>query len=553
MRMKSVAVVLGVVLCGAGLVMAQTEWEQDLGNPVMGPGPTGSWDEWGHFVLAAVFDGSEYHMWFTVITPEDRPTDIGHATSPDGIEWTIDPDPVLTRGAPGDWDESFVAGAAVIHDGAQFHMWYEGEDGDGISRAGYATSPDGSVWTEYPGNPVMNEGPPGSWDSRGVSPRTVIVDGDRYKMWYTAYGQGMFAGTRVFYAESLDGITWAKHGSPVLNHSIAGWDSGWVANPAVIFDGAAYHMWYAGKEAGAEDFEDGAAIGYASSPDGLAWTRYDDNPVVEATTGFAYTSSVVFDGSIFRMWYSYWDGEVTDWVGYATSETDDMDYVRFIPAAAAAFGAHGAFFQTDVDVSNAGGRSATFHFLWLPRGEDNSEPTTSDTFSLGPGVSVRYGNVLDAIFGLEPDALGALAIVASSPDLLATSRTYNAPVATVAGTYGQAMPAIPVSEFIQTGERRRILFGTENSDMRTNIGCQNGDDLTTVVQLELFDAIGTSLETTTMVLQPLGNDQMNRIFQDHAPVNGCVDVWTDDPDTSFYCYGSVLDNVTSDPTTILPQ
>ena len=133
------------------------------------------------------------------------------------------------------------------------------------------------------------------------------------------------------------------------------------------------------------------------------------------------------------------------------------------------------------------------------------------------------------------------------------SRTYNAPSAKAAGTFGQAMSAIPVSEFIQSGERRRVLFGTEHADMRTNVGCQNGGDLTTVVNLELFDADGTSLETTTMELPPLGNDQVNRIFRDYDPVNGCVDVWTDDPDGRFYCYGSVLDNVTSDPTTIPPQ
>jgi hypothetical protein len=115
------------------------------------------------------------------------------------------------------------------------------------------------------------------------------------------------------------------------------------------------------------------------------------------------------------------------------------------------------------------------------------------------------------------------------------------------------MPAIPVSDFIQTGERRRILFGTEHADMRTNVGCQNGSEHTTTVYLELFDAAGTSLETMTLELPPLGNDQINRIFRDHEPVNGCVDVWTDDPGGAFYCYGSVLDNVTSDPTTIPPQ
>jgi hypothetical protein len=227
--------------------------------------------------------------------------------------------------------------------------------------------------------------------------------------------------------------------------------------------------------------------------------------------------------------------------------------VKFIPAAAVASGAHGSFFRTDVDVSNAGGQSAIYRFTWLPRSEDTSDPLTSDNFSLGGGMSVRYENVLNAVFDLEADALGALSITASSADLLAMSRTYNAPSAKAAGTYGQAMPAVPVSEFIQSGERRRILFGTEHADMRTNVGCQNGSDHTTTVNLELFDAAGTSLETMTLTLPPLGNNQVNRIFEEYAPVTGAVDVWTDDADSSFYCYGSVLDNGTSDPTTIPPQ
>jgi hypothetical protein len=32
-----------------------------------------------------------------------------------------------------------------------------------------------------------------------------------------------------------------------------------------------------------------------------------------------------------------------------------------------------------------------------------------------------------------------------------------------------------------------------------------------------------------------------------------VEVWTVLPTAMFYCYGSVLDNTTSDPTTIPPQ
>jgi hypothetical protein len=442
---------VSIVLCSAGLAMGQTVWQQYPGNPVIGPGEPGAWDETGCSVLAVLFLDGTYHMWYTSITPEDLPTDIGHATSPNGIDWTRDPaNPVLTRGAPGDWDELYLSGAAVIHDGTQFHMWYEGADGTRF-RARYATSPDGSAWTKYSGNPVMYEGPPASWDAWGVSPKTVIFDGEIYRMWYAGFGQWPVRGIRIFYAESSDGITWTKHGAPILDSSAFGWDSALVAAPVVIFDGTTYHMWYTGKDVWQGDFEDGSAIGYASSPDGIAWTKFGGNPVVEAITGYAYTSAVVFDGSTYHMWYTYWDGAVTDYVGYATSGS--AVFVRFIPAAAVASGAHGSFFQTDVDVSNAGGHSATYHFVWLPRGEDNSDPLTSETFSLGARMSVRYENVLASVFDLEPDALGALSITASSPDLLSMSRMCNLPSAKAAGSYGQSMPAIPTNNPAQNQRR----------------------------------------------------------------------------------------------------
>ena len=156
--------------------------------------------------------------------------------------------------------------------------------------------------------------------------------------------------------------------------------------------------------------------------------------------------------------------------------------MQFIPAAAVASGAEGAFYQTDVDLNNAGSEPVEYQLMWLPRGEDNSEPMTSETFSLGAGMSVRYANVLAEVFDLQPDSLGALALVSSSPDLLAMSRTYNTPSGEPGGTFGQAIPAVAPGDFIERGERRRILFASEHADLRTNVGCQNGTDLFTADQ-----------------------------------------------------------------------
>jgi hypothetical protein len=230
--------------------------------------------------------------------------------------------------------------------------------------------------------------------------------------------------------------------------------------------------------------------------------------------------------------------------------SDDMS---FVPAAALASGLESSFFKTDVDLNNVGSTDITYELLWLPRGADNSDPVSSDTFSLAPGAGVRYANVLDEVFGLEPDQLGALAIEASGVDLLAMSRTYNLPSAKVAGTFGQDLPGIPADRMIPTGVRKRILFMSEDDDFRANLGCVNGIAAEVLVVIDLYDSDGVKLETKYMMLPPYSNRQINGIFHDYAPVNGYVDVRTSTPDALIYCYGSVLDNLTSDPTTVLPQ
>ena len=231
----------------------------------------------------------------------------------------------------------------------------------------------------------------------------------------------------------------------------------------------------------------------------------------------------------------------------------------FIPAAALAAGAQGAFFQTDVDLNNAGSTPVEYQFAWLPRGADNTTPTMSAPFTLAAGASVRYANVLNAVFGVDPNQVGALAVQATTPDLLVMSRTYNLlgdgnPLGFPAGaTFGQELPGIPADMMIATGEKKRIIFMNENEDVRANVGCQNGVDAAVTVTIELFDAAGNSLETKFMALPPWSNKQLNQIFEAYSPVNGYVDIWTNTPDATIYCYGSVLDNINSDPTTVLPQ
>ena len=225
----------------------------------------------------------------------------------------------------------------------------------------------------------------------------------------------------------------------------------------------------------------------------------------------------------------------------------------FIPAAALAAGAEGSFFQTDVDLNNAGAGMATYEFLWLPRGTNNSDPATSESFTLAAGASVRYENVLEAVFGAEPDVAGALAITSDSADLGVMSRTYDVSQADTLGTFGQAIPGIPADNLIGQNDTRRIIFMSENDALRANLGCVNGVNDNVPIKITLFDEAGAELGTETMSLAPWSNNQINKIFGDYAPTNGYADVTSIKATAGYYCYGSVLDNASNDPTTILPQ
>ena len=102
-----------------------------------------------------------------------------------------------------------------------------------------------TTWTKYIGNPVLDLGSAGSWDDTGVILPSVIFDSNDYKMWY--HGDDGNA-TRIGYATSADKIIWVKSGAnPVLDLGAVGsWDESSILEPTVLFDGSIYHMWFQG-------------------------------------------------------------------------------------------------------------------------------------------------------------------------------------------------------------------------------------------------------------------------------------------------------------------
>jgi len=191
-------------------------------------------------------------------------------------------------------------------------------------------------WEKYPGNPVLEQGSPGSWDAEWAFIPDVLFDGEIYHMWYTGFDWNY---GRIGYATSTDKVTWTKSiDNPVLDVGPPGsWDEA-VFSTSVLYDGNSYHMWYRG------DTETTLRIGYATSPDGINWTKYNDpltteplfaesDPVMIPGNPGSWDSvglvdhTVFIDGDIYHMWYTGWDGNIPR-IGYATSP-DGINWTKY--------------------------------------------------------------------------------------------------------------------------------------------------------------------------------------------------------------------------------
>ena len=97
-------------------------------------------------------------------------------------------------------------------------------------------------------------------------------------------------------ATSPDGITWAKYddpdttdspyadSDPVLQAGPSSWDKSDIWSASVLETESGWEMFYSGSYwSGAISYTGPKArIGYATSPDGIHWTKYGGNPIFDA-------------------------------------------------------------------------------------------------------------------------------------------------------------------------------------------------------------------------------------------------------------------------------
>lgn len=224
-----------------------TGWEESVNRPVV------------------LKRSNEYHMWYT--GRNEKNSFIGYAISPDGVNWTrVSKKPVLTPEMP--WEKDAVMVPCVIWNEKKhlYMMWYSGGEQYEPDAIGYATSPDGVNWTKNL-EPVFRPSKNGSgWDSYKVTGAQVLFLDDRYVMFYIGFRDIHHAMIGIAY--SPDGVSnWKRYpANPIIKPGIYGsWDHDAVYRPFVIRDNEKWYLWYNGRRGDKEQIglaiHEGADLG----------------------------------------------------------------------------------------------------------------------------------------------------------------------------------------------------------------------------------------------------------------------------------------------------
>ncbi|HVT05640.1 MAG TPA: hypothetical protein VHL58_19955 [Thermoanaerobaculia bacterium] len=264
----------------------------------------------------------------------------------------------------------------------------------------------------------------------------------------------------------------------------------------------------------------------------------------------------------------------------------------YLPAVARLQG--GAFFNTDVVIANVNSSPVVVSIVYAPTGVDNSTVTSGPNvrdITLAAQERREIIDVMKTVFNLDA-ANGFLLFFACKQGGNCSSTCTTNPTdprsITVEGriyvqktdgsTFGQLFSGYPWYSYVSTNDAAKFLdkvtiagvrvsgsLGV--SGFRTNLGIVNASvDYRSPMLITLFNNNGTVFGTKTVDLAPLqhfqkaitdpslfptfsgsGYIQLEQVSPPLAP-GGCSQ-----GTPGFLAYGSLLDNVTSDPTTLETQ
>jgi hypothetical protein len=164
------------------------------------------------------------------------------------------PGPILERGVD---DPFFCSNPCVLHEAGRWRMWYLSGVGWEMVRGApsasynvrYAESSDGIRWRRAAAAAIDLAHP----DEIAIARPTVLRDDDGYSMWYSWRGRSF--PYQLGYATSPDGAVWTRRDEAAgLAAADDGWDSEMIAYPYVFEHRGERYMLYCGNGFGRTGF-----------------------------------------------------------------------------------------------------------------------------------------------------------------------------------------------------------------------------------------------------------------------------------------------------------
>lgn len=183
---------------------------------------------------------------------ESGPAVIGLCWGPSLHEWQMG-DVILRPEEGAEWERGGLYKPCLLEHKGTYYLFYNAktpnlprEQGGGWrEQIGVALSTDLRRWVRHPDNPIIRNGPPGSWDERFASDPCVLLDGDRWVVFY--YGLDRKGVARELAAAGQDPFHLGKIDRVLVDVGPPGSvDSTYAHKPSVVWHrGSLYHFYCA--------------------------------------------------------------------------------------------------------------------------------------------------------------------------------------------------------------------------------------------------------------------------------------------------------------------
>jgi predicted GH43/DUF377 family glycosyl hydrolase len=280
-------------------------------GPIVTNGPTGNWESQFVLPSGIVFFEGLYYLFYNEFGSGPGEHGVSYSTSANGLNWTrANEEPLFTDRDLDLPAEQAISNSVSVDENGQWVMVMWGRKRNSLNETAIWRASAPSVegpWTAEP-QPMLERGARGNWDDEYItSPSMVRTDGG-YLLFYDASGQADPTAFRIGLATSTDGIHWTKYDDPATTErpyaesdpvfipgSAGEWDERSVQQPRVVRTAEGLVMAYGGLPEGSGD----QAIGFAFSQDGIHWQRYSGNPVL--TKADFSSSSIIHSHHLFYM------------------------------------------------------------------------------------------------------------------------------------------------------------------------------------------------------------------------------------------------------------